>query len=249
MEKFILIFGLLLFYFGVPFSNAQTESVSGTVTDAQTDELLPGVNISIKGTTAGTSTNTNGEYELSVKSLQDTLIFSFIGYQTKEVPIQGRNNIDVSLNPKAILGEELVVTALGIERQEKSVGTSTQNIGSKELESSPSVGVANKLSGQASGLKVVSSSGQPGSSSRVVIRGENSITGNNEPLYVLDGIPISSGTFGNPSDDPFYSGGGSSRSLDIDPAIIENISVLKGGAASALYGSRASNGVILMSTK
>lgn len=243
------ILSLFVFCFGaVSFAFAQTGNIEGMVTNAKTGEPLPGANILVKGTSIGTATNANGHYSLEVPSLQDTLVFSFIGYQTQIVPIAGRTTINVALKSKTQTLSQVVVTALGIERKKESLGTSTQTVSAEEIATSPAVGLVNKLAGQTSGLRIISSSGQPGSAPRIVIRGANSITGNNQPLFVINGIPISNASSDNPTSSLYY-GSGSSRALDIDPSIIESVTVLKGGAATALYGARAANGVILIETK
>ncbi|HLR24980.1 MAG TPA: carboxypeptidase-like regulatory domain-containing protein [Fodinibius sp.] len=145
--------------------HAQT-GISGTVTDVQTGEPLPGVNILVKGTTTGISTDANGKYELTVESLQATLVISYIGYQKQEVPIEGRTTIDVALQPKAITGEELVVTALGQEREAKELTYSTQNIGSEELSDVQPLNVTSSLSGRVAGISISESSTGLGGDSR-----------------------------------------------------------------------------------
>ncbi|HLR32374.1 MAG TPA: SusC/RagA family TonB-linked outer membrane protein, partial [Fodinibius sp.] len=230
-------------------SKVLLETVTGTVTDAATGETLPGVNVVVKGTSIGIATDASGEYELSVESLQDTLVFSFIGYQRQEVPISGRTELNVSMQPEILAGEELVVTALGIEREEKALGYAIQEVGGNTLVEARENNIANAMSGKVAGLLVVRGSNGPASSSKIVLRGNNSLTGDNQPLIVVDGIPMDNFTgasntdYWNPSLD-MGSGLG-----DLNPENIESMSVLKGASAAALYGSRAGNGVILITTK
>src|SRR5699024_1147225 len=171
-------------------SKVLLETVTGTVTDAATGETLPGVNVVVKGTSIGIATDASGEYELSVESLQDTLVFSFIGYQRQEVPISGRTELNVSMQPEILAGEELVVTALGIEREEKALGYAIQEVGGNTLVEARENNIANAMSGKVAGLLVVRGSNGPASSSKIVLRGNNSLTGDNQPLIVVDGIPM-----------------------------------------------------------
>nr|WP_244545702.1 TonB-dependent receptor [Fodinibius roseus] len=209
---------------------AAVEVISGTVTDAQTGETLPGVNILIKGTSTGTSTNTEGQFELDVPSLQDTLVFSFIGYQTREVPINGRTVIDVALQSQAVSGEELVVTGYGVQRKSDVTG-SIGMVSGEELEKQPSFNALQSLRGKVAGVNIFTNSGAPTGSNRVVIRGSGSINADTDPLYVVDGVAMQNGIeYMNPND-------------------IESIEVLKDASATAIYGSRGANGVILVTTK
>lgn len=229
----------------------QQEAITGTVTDAESGEKLPGVNISVKGTTTGTSTNAEGRYDLTVSSLNDTLIFSFIGYQTQEVPINGRTELNIGLQQQALIGEEMVVTALGIERESASLGYSVSQVGGEDFTEARSINVADALTGKVAGVNATGMGTGPGSSSRVTIRGSGSLDGNNQPLYVVNGMPITN----DARNVATMEGGGTSRVdlgdgiSNISPDDIESISVLKGGAAAALYGSQAANGVILITTK
>lgn len=202
-------------------------TVSGTVTDQVTGEPLPGVNISVQGTTTGTTTNADGEYELSVPNLNETLLFTFIGYATATVDIDGRTTINVQLEPTTISGEELVVVGYGTQRAQDLTGSvSVVDVG--DMAQLPETQVAEQLQGQASGVSVISS-GQPGEEPSVRIRGFNTF-GNNEPLYVVDGVPTQ-------------------NINDLNSNDIESMQVLKDAAAASIYGSRASNGVIVITTK
>lgn len=206
------------------------ETVSGTVTDAQSGETLPGVNVIVKGTTTGTSTDSDGHYNLNVPSLQDTLVFSFIGYRRQVVPIDGRTSINISLKMQTISGEEMVVVGYGSQKKKNLTG-SIASVGSDELQNTPVTRLDAALEGRTSGVRVTSSSGAPGASSTVRVRGTTSIN-NSNPLYIVDGVPIDNGgiSYLNPDD-------------------IESIQVLKDAASAAIYGTRAANGVVLVTTK
>lgn len=219
------------------------EIISGRVTDAKTGEPLPGVNIAVKGTTTGTSTDSEGHYEFNVSSLQDTLIFSYVGYQTREIPINGRTQIDIALNAVAF-SEDLVVTALGINRSERSIGYSTQQVSGEDLTYSNEKNVIGSLAGKIAGVQVVGASGASmGGTQKIKIRGVNSIGGGDEPLIVVDGTPISNANFAGSTGRDY-----GNISQDVNPDDIESINVLKGPAASALYGIRGQYGVIMITT-
>ncbi len=222
-------------------------SISGRVTDND-GEPVPGVNISIIGTTTGTITDMDGNYILNAPG-DATLMFSFIGFANQQIAIGGRTTINVQLVPETFGLDEVVVTALNIPRERKSLGYSMQQVGGDAILESREANVANSLSGKVSGLQVIKSSTGPAGSSKIVLRGNSSLTGDNQPLIVVDGIPIdnftgaSNNDYWNPSVDMGNGLG------DINPEDIESMSVLKGASAAALYGSRAGNGVILITTK
>ncbi|MFH5832134.1 SusC/RagA family TonB-linked outer membrane protein [Halalkalibaculum sp. DA384] len=208
------------------------EQVTGQVTDASTGETMPGVNVLVKGTTTGTSTDSEGRYELSVPSLQDTLVFSFIGYQRQEVPIDGRTEIDLELQSQAVSGDELVVIGYGTTRKEELTG-SVSKVEGEALENVPNSRVDQILQGRAAGVQVTQVSGEPGSASSIRIRGGNSIQGNNEPLWVIDGVIV----------------GQNFNLNNINSNDIESIDILKDATAVSIYGTRGANGVILVTTK
>lgn len=214
------------------------EQISGTVTDAQSGETLPGVNVMVKGTTSGTSTNSEGNYDLTVSSLQDTLIFSFIGYQTNEVPIAGRTKIDVALQAQAIAGEELVVVGYGTQQKSDMTG-SVGSVDEEAFQQRSPTNIQQGLAGRIAGVNVSQNSGRPGGRSTIRIRGNSSITGPNEPLYVVDGIALPVTNLSN----------GTSPIDYLDPGNIESIEVLKDASATAIYGARGANGVVLVTTK
>ncbi|WP_316734570.1 SusC/RagA family TonB-linked outer membrane protein [Pedobacter aquatilis] len=222
------------------------KTITGTVLDGS--EPIPGVSVTVKGTTKATQTDNNGKFSISA-NVGNTLVFSYLGYTSKEVAVSSSNNISVSLTAANNDLNEVVVTALGIKRERKSLGYAVQEVKGETLVEAREPNLANALTGKVAGLQVTRSSNGPGGSSKIVLRGYNSLTGNNQPLLVVDGVPVENFTgannndFWNPSLDM---GNGIS---DINAQDIESISVLKGGAAAALYGSRAGNGVILINTK
>lgn len=239
---------------------AQERVVSGTVTSAEDKSLVAGVNIVVKGTTVGTISNSNGGYSLSVPVEAETLIFTFIGLSPKEVTIGTQSVIDVAMDTDIQQLSELVVTAFGLEREKKALGYAVQEVTGEDLAKAPTSSVVNNMSGKVAGLQV-STNSIPGGSPEFVLRGFSSVGGNNQPLVVVDGVPIAqtvnSRNLMSSEDatrnDPNFNrkqnqqyGGGIS---EIDPSNIANISVLKGPSAAALYGSRAANGVILITTK
>lgn len=225
---------------------AQDRAISGRVTDRETNQGLPGVTVLVKGTTVGASTNSDGTYSLNIPASATTLQFSFVGYRNIERTIGNNATIDVAMEVDTKQLNEVVVTAFGIERETKALTYSAQNVSGEAVQRVGQPNVTNALQGKVSGVIVRQSSGMPGSSSLITVRGSRSFTGNNQPLYVVDGLPIESNAD--------FGGGisgtdASSRALDLNPNDIENITVLKGGAASALYGLRGSNGVVVITTK
>lgn len=224
------------------------ELVKGQVTETVTGETLPGVNILVKGTSSGASTDSDGRFELEVPSLRDTLIFSFIGYQTQEVPINGRTEVNVQLVSQTVTGDEVVVTALGIARESRSTGYSTATVSPDQLTINRTGNFMNALQGQVAGVNIEGVTSGPGGSSRVRIRGQSSFGSNNSPLIVMDGVPISNeGHHAAIGADGVTDGGDGLGS--VNPDAIESMTVLRGAAAAALYGSRAKDGVIIITTK
>lgn len=235
---FLLLVGLTTYVF------SQSSTVSGTVKDKDGNGL-PGVTVLIKGTTQGASTNTNGSYSLANVPSGATLVFSFVGMKSQEVVVNAQTVIDIVLQDEAAL-EQVVVTAFGIKKEKKALSYAVQEVKPDAITAVSNPNLSTALQGKAAGVQLRQTSGMPGASSLITIRGSSSLTGSNQPLFVVDGVPISSasdfgGTAGGPD--------ASSRSLDIDPNDIASINILKGGAASALYGLRASNGVVLITTK
>lgn len=234
-------------------------AVTGQVTD-ENGQGFPGVNIIVKGTTAGTTTDVNGRYALQVEDDNAVLVFSFVGYEQQEVAIGGRTVINVQLKPNLQALEEVVVTALGIERAQKSLGYATAKVSSDELTINRTPNLMNALQGKVAGVNISSLGTGPGGTSKIRIRGQSSMSGQNNPLIVVNGVPIDNTNFGtnqgNAAADNsiqvrgggVYSDGGDGLS-SINPDDVESMTILKGAAASALYGSRAQNGVIMITTK
>lgn len=228
---------------------AQDMVVSGRVTDAEEGSGLPGVNVVLQGTTNGAVTDTDGRYSLTVPSDAGTLVFTFVGMATQEIPINGRSQIDVAMAADVAQLSEVVITALNIPREKASLGYSTQQITSDAVTTAKDQNFINSLSGKVAGVQIRQNS-TFGGSTNIVIRGNKSITGNNQPLFVVDGVPIDNST-GNTAQQRAGRFGfdyGNAAS-DINPEDIESINILKGAAASALYGSRAANGVVMITTK
>lgn len=220
-------------------------TVSGTVTDPD-GSAIPGVNIVIKGTSKGTITDFDGKFTIEADE-NAVLVFSFVGYAAKEVSVDGKTKLDVVLEEDFTDLEEVVVTAFGIKREKKALGYSVQDIGGDDLNKVRQNNVVNSLAGRVAGVQVSTTGTGEGGSSRIVIRGNNSISGNNQPLLVVDGIPVSNSSRGGASSTGGVDYG--SGISDINPDDIESISILKGANAAALYGSRAANGVIMVTTK
>lgn len=241
---------LALLFTGITLSPAQAQqSLSGKVS-GEAGEALPGVNVIVKGTSTGTVTDIEGNYSLNVGEEAETLVFSFIGFITKEVEIGNRSTVNVELLTDAQQLSEVVVTALGIKREERSLGYSVQEISTQGLEEARETNIVNSLQGKVAGVQIAGSSGNIGGSSRILIRGANSVSGNNQPLFVVDGTPIDNSNFNSESTQ--MANGGidyGNAAQDLNPDDIASISVLKGPSAAALYGSRAANGVILITTK
>ena len=245
MKNKLTLWSVLLFLLSVNFAVAQ--SVSGVVSSSDSGEPLPGVAVSEKGTNNATLTDFDGKF--SIKAANGvTLVFSSMGTETQEV-VATSDFLQVSLKSSASQLNEVVVTALGMSREKKSLGYATQEVDGAAVTTVKDANFVNSLSGKVAGVQI-KSSGTLGGSANVVIRGSSSLTGNNQALFVVDGMPISNST-GNSSDIARGRGGYDygNAAMDINPEDIEKISVLKGAAATALYGSRASNGVILITTK
>ncbi len=228
---------------------AQERTVSGTVTDAETGEGLPGVNVVLQGTNTGVNTDLDGNYQISVPSDGGVLIFTFIGMADQQETIGQRSVIDVEMSPDIQQLSEVVVTALGIEREQRSLGYSVQELDGDEMVSAGETNMINSMQGKVAGVQI-SGTGAMGGSSNILIRGANSIAGNNQPLFVVDGVPIDNSNFNDPNQRRGASGFDyGNAAQDINPNDIESMSVLKGASAAALYGNRASNGVIIITTK
>ena len=234
--SFVLFFALTL--------SAYAQQISGTVTD-ENGVPLPGATVLVQGTSNGVSTDFDGNYSISA-SQGDTLVFSFVGYSSQSVVVGSSSTVNVSLEPDNAL-EEVVVTALGVQRNTKALGYSVTNVEGDEISANPSTNAINALQGKVAGVNITGNAMGAKGSSRVVIRGSSSLTGNNQPLYVVDGITINNNNLGAAG---MWGGTDFGDGISsINPDDVASVTVLKGGAAAALYGSRASNGVIIITTK
>lgn len=242
MKQIFTVFLMLLLGWS---AYAQT-TVSGTVTSTK-GETLPGVNVLLKGSTKGTVTDVTGRYNLEVSDLNGTLTFSYIGYQSQEVEINGQSSLDVQMREDVTELGEIIVTAVGIEREQKALGYAVSKLDDESVQQVSEPDVLRAISGKVPGVNITGSGGAVGGSTNIIIRGNSSLTGNNQPLFVVDGVPFNNALDQSTS----FTGGNqySNRAIDLDPNIIESITVLKGAAAAALYGSRATNGVIVITTK
>ncbi|AEV32823.1 TonB-linked outer membrane protein, SusC/RagA family [Owenweeksia hongkongensis DSM 17368] len=240
----------LLLALCVHLGYAQTRTVSGVIKSAD-GETLPGVAVLEKGTRNGVSTDFDGKFTITLTSENPILVFQAIGQETKEVIVGSEDFINVQMEEATEKLDEVVITALGISRDKKSVGYSVQEVGGEELSEAREVNIANSLSGRLAGVQVNSATGSMGGSSRILIRGATSINNNdNQPLFVLDGIPLDNSNFTSTDQERGAGGYDYGNAIqDINPDDIESMSVLKGAAATALYGSRGANGVILVTTK
>ncbi|WP_139958427.1 SusC/RagA family TonB-linked outer membrane protein [Flavicella sediminum] len=237
----------LILAFVVQLTFAQTKTISGKVSD--NTGPLPGVVVLIKGTQKGTQTDFDGNYSIDAKQ-GATLQFSYVGMKTTEVIVGNTNKINITLIEDTEALEEVVVTAIGITREKRSLGYAATVIKSEELTKARESNIVNSLAGKVAGVRVTSQSGTLGGSSKIIIRGASSMGGNNQPLFVVDGIPISNSGF-NGTRGQIIAGGvdAGNRASDINSDDVETMTVLKGAAAAALYGARAKNGAIIITTK
>jgi TonB-linked SusC/RagA family outer membrane protein len=247
MRKILLFISLLLMVTGIN-AFAQDRQISGIVTSSEDGSPLPGVNIAVRGTSRGTTTGADGSYKISVGS-QSVLVFSFVGFQTQTVNVVDRTTINLVLKTEIGNLAEVVVTALGISRDKKSLGYASQEVKGDQVNTAKESNFINSLSGKVSGVEIKRNNNL-GSSSNIVIRGFKSLTGNNQALFVVDGVPIDNS---NTTSSGVAQGAGGydygNAASDINPDDIESINVLKGAASTALYGSRAANGVVIITTK
>lgn len=232
---FTLFWSVLL----VGTSYGQTPAITGVVTSAEDNEPLIGVTVKIKGTLEGTISDVDGKYTITTQKANPTLVFSYIGFETKETAVGNRQIVDVSMEPDLSELDEVVVIGYGT-REKKDVTGAISSIGTKDIQNVPLRSVDQALQGRSAGVFFVQSSGMPGAAASVRIRGGNSINGSNEPLYVVDGVPIASGSGDATSLNPLNT---------ISPNDIQSIEVLKDASATSIYGSRGGNGVVLITTK
>jgi TonB-linked SusC/RagA family outer membrane protein len=220
----------------------QDLAIKGKVISKGDGGPLPGASVLVKGTSRGSTTNADGEFTIST-SANSTLVVSFIGFKSLEVPVGSQTNLNITLDEDATQFNE-VVTALGIAREKKALGYAVQEVSGKNLTQARETNLINSLSGRLAGVQVTSSNGAPGASSRMIIRGASSIGSNNQPLFVVDGVPIDNSNFGSGTGVDY-----GNAAASINPDDVESISVLKGPSAAALYGSRGANGVVLITSK
>ena len=239
----------LLLVFVVQISFAQKKAISGTVSDQS--GKLPGVSVTIKGSTSGTETDFDGKYTIKAET-GDVLVFRYLGYKVIEKKIGTSNQINVLMTEDASVLDEVVVTALGISKKEKAIGYAIQKVAGEKIDQAKEPNLVNALQGRVAGVQIQGSPSSLGGASRITIRGSNSFLGNNQPLFIVDGVPISNAEYSTSSQQRGFGGGAydyGNGASEIDPSNIATMSVLKGAAATAVYGSRGANGVILITTK
>lgn len=231
------------------FLNAKAELINGKVTSKEDGAPLIGVSIAIKGTKSGTKSKKDGTFSLDVPGTNNVLVFSYLGFKRTEVEINGRKEINIAMEVDKVQTKDVVVTALGVERNNKELGYSVQELKGDETTQARETNIVNALAGKVAGVNVVGSPSGIGGSSRVTIRGERSLNiNNNQPLFVVDGVPITNqvvGSTGRNNQEVDYGNGAGV----VNPDDIETITVLKGANATALYGARANNGAVLITTK
>lgn len=243
MKKLSLVLTMVLFCLGITIAQ---RTITGTVTD-DTGESLIGASVLLKSSSIGTVTDIEGSYSLEIPDGDQTLVFSYTGYAAQEVAVGASNVVNMVLSEGLELSE-VVVTGLGIKREKKALGYAVTTIGSGDVNLKPESDVGRILRGKVPGVNITSTSGLAGSGTNIIIRGYSSITGDNQSLFVVDGVPFNADTN---SDRGFDAGGAtaSSRFLDLDPNSIAEISILKGLSATVLYGEAGRNGVVLVTTK
>jgi len=242
-----LLLGSFLMLFLSMVSFAQQRTITGNITSIEDGLPLPGVNVIVQGTSTGAISDVDGNYSIDIPGGEVTLQFSYIGYEIQAIEVGTSTVIDVVLSPSLIGLEEVVVTSLGIAREKKALGYAVTELEGEEFTEARELNIANALTGKVAGVNVSNMATGPAGSSRIIIRGNSSINGQNQPLYVVDGIPMDNRNYGQAG-----MWGGSDEgdgTSSINPDDIQSMTVLKGGSAAALYGSRATNGVILITTK
>jgi TonB-linked SusC/RagA family outer membrane protein len=227
---------------------AQDRVVTGKVTSVEDGATLPGVNVQIKGTQMGTTTAADGSYRINATN-DATLVFSFIGLVSQEVVIGNRTVVDLAMRSDVKQLGEVVVTALGIQREKKALGYAVSNVSGDALQQRSEPDPLRALTAKVPGVSIIGGGGAPGQATKINIRGNSSLTGSTQPLFIVDGIPFDNSVNGGDASDFAGNTATSNRAYDIDPNNIESMTVLKGAAAAALYGSRATNGVIVITTK
>jgi len=249
MKRLSLVFAMV--FMVCQFAMAQ-RTITGMVTDAETGEGLVSSSVLVEGTSVGTVTDGVGKYSITLPEGSTVLVFSYTGYTTQRITLSASNVLDVKLAEGVTL-ENIVVTALGVQRDEKAVGYAVQKVDGEQIQKATTPNVVDALRGQAAGVNVIRSSGTVGGGSRIVIRGQTSLIGNNQPLFIVDGVRIDNSSFntdrvGRAASNTAGTATGN-RAMDINPADIESINVLKGAAATALYGLDGAQGVVIITTK
>lgn len=249
MKKFSLLLAILAFL-GLQVTFAQTREISGVVTSADDGGPIPGASVVVKGTTVGIISDMDGKFSLKIPQDAATLVISFMGMTTQEVVLTSQNSYNIKLQSDDIAVDEVVVTAMGVKRVKESVGYSVAIMEQEDITDNAEPDLIRSLSGKIPGVKINTSTGVPGSANKITIRGFTSVLGDNQPLFVVDGVPYSNSTL-ETTDNRMrrVAGQFSSGIASLDPNDIYRIEILKGAAAAALYGSRAANGVILITTK
>ena len=248
--KYVFTFCLIALLPAISFT--QTNSIKGYIKDAASGASLAGVTVIEKGTNNGTISDNNGFFSINLKTLSSNLLFSYSGYNAQEMATNNKSELSISLLLSDNILDEIVITALGIQRDKKELGYAVQTIKSRDLTEVRQTNLVNALAGRVAGVQITNGSSGIGSSSRIIIRGENSLTGSNQPLFVIDGVPISNNAITNNTENNetgFQEVDYGNGAADISPDDIESITVLKGAGASALYGSRAASGVVVIKTK
>ncbi len=246
MKKVILhIFLVLLMVIGSMDLFAQTRILTGTAKDSNGDAII-GASILVKGTTIGTYSDLNGGYSFAITSNAKTIVVRYLGMKTMEIALGASNTLDIKMEDDVLGLDEVVVTAIGVSKEKKSLGYSVQDVGGDALTQAGQSNALTALSGKVAGLSVIQSSGSPGGSVAVKLRGATSLSGNNSPLIVVDGIPLDNSEFGFGD---LESVNNSNRAIDLNPDDIQSVTVLKGPAASALYGISAASGALIITTK
>ncbi|WP_422361881.1 SusC/RagA family TonB-linked outer membrane protein [Reichenbachiella sp.] len=246
MRKLLLIIMLLSALIGESW--AQDRTVSGKVTSEEDGSTLPGVTVILKGTTVGATTDLDGNWKLSVPSEGGVLVFSFVGMASQEIEIGNRSVIDLAMATDAKQLNEVVITSFGMAREKKALGYAVQELQSKDLVQSQTRSALQAFQGKVAGVQITNASGAPGASTNIVMRGTSSLTGNNSALFIVDGVPVNNSNNNNGGVLTGSVDGGNAIN-DINPEDIASVSILKGASAAALYGSRAANGVIVITTK
>ncbi len=237
---------IVLLLAGINLAGFAQRTITGVVFDHE-GNTLPGATVVVEGTTIGATTDLNGEFSLDIPEDKQFIEVSFVGFLSESISVEDTDYVEVELFPTLEQLQEVVVTALGIKRDQKALGYAVESVDADDFQNMSRINPINALAGQMSGLQVSASGSGPGGSTKVLVRGVNSLTGSNEPLYVIDGVPVDNtggvagGQFGG------FDYGSAINNINMDD--IESISVLKGGAASALYGSRGQNGVIMITTR